>query len=82
VIDDHEALMHMMCTRAVRYLMVFPDQRPAGSDDPRLGTETEYDSELGKTVIKPLFRTESPHAAEAGGANMIIYAMNWPALCP
>ncbi|MBN1562229.1 MAG: hypothetical protein JXA10_00190, partial [Anaerolineae bacterium] len=68
VIDDHAALMQMMCARAVRYLMVFPDQRPAEADDPRLG-------------LTPIFQTESPYAAEAGGANMMIYEMNWSTDC-
>lgn len=79
VIDDPEALMQMMCERGVRYLMVFPDQRPAAATDSRLGDELIYDDELGQDVVKPLFKTNAPYAPEAGGTNMLVYQMNWSA---
>jgi hypothetical protein len=81
IIRDKQALMQMMCTHGVRYLMVFPDQRPAEPDDPRLGTEREYDADLGRDVVKPLFRTEAPYARQAGGNNMLVYQLNWPPGC-
>lgn len=81
IIRDHHALMVLMCEREVRYLMVLPNQRPAEPDDPRLGTDWEYDPDLGRDVIKPLFRTDAPYAVEAGGGNMTIYRMNWPDDC-
>jgi hypothetical protein len=79
IIRDREALMRMMCERDVRYLMVLPEQRPAKPDDPRLGTEWEYDS--GHKVVKPIFQTHAPYALEAGGSNMMIYQLHWPTPC-
>lgn len=81
IIGDPQALMQMMCARGVRYLMVFPDQRPAEPDDPRLGTEREYNAALGHDVVKPLFRTETSFARQAGGDNMLVYQLNWPPGC-
>ena len=81
VIDDHAALMRLMCEREVRYLMVFPDQRPAAPDDPRLGSVVDYDADLEHRVVMPVFQTESPYAAEAGGTNMMVYEMNWSTGC-
>lgn len=81
IIRDHDALMQLMCERDARYLMVLPDQRPATPDDPRLGTETVYDPDLGATVRKPLFDTDAPYSPAAGGGNMLIYALQWPEGC-
>ena len=81
IIRDHEALMQFMCERGARYLMVLPDQRPAAPDDPRLGTESVYDPDLGRTVRKPLFDTDAPYSPAAGGGNMMIYALQWPEDC-
>jgi hypothetical protein len=71
----------MMCERGVRYLMVFPDQRPTEPDDPRLGTVIQYDADRDQQVVQPIFQTGSSYAAEAGGANMMVYELNWPAGC-
>ncbi len=68
VITDHEALMALMCERQVRYLMVLPNQRPTTADDPRLGPA-------------PIFVTGSPYSLEAGGGNMTVYELHWPAAC-
>jgi hypothetical protein len=68
VITDYEALMELMCERQVRYLMVLPVQRPTTADDPRLGPA-------------PIFVTDSPYSREAGGGNMTVYALHWPATC-
>lgn len=68
IIRDREALMRLMCERDVRYLMVFPDQRPAPADDPRLGSA-------------PVFETGAPYALAAGGGNMAVYALRWPPQC-
>jgi hypothetical protein len=81
VIRNHPALMQMMCERGVRYLMVMPDQRPAPATDPRLGTAWEYDPASGHDVIQPIFQTQAPYAPAAGGYNMMVYEMNWPAQC-
>ncbi len=63
IIRDGEALMHLMCARDVRYVMVLPDQRPAPEGDPRL--------EL-------LYTTGSPYAVAAGSGNMSVYALRCP----
>lgn len=68
VIRDSEALMRLMCHRNVRYLMVFPDQRPVAENDPRLGGG-------------PIFVTGAPYAPAAGGDNMAIYALEWTDSC-
>jgi hypothetical protein len=81
VIRAREVLMQMMCERGVGYLEVLPNQRPTGPDDPRLGTEWEYNSDLGRDVVKPFFQTYAPYAVEAGGGNMMVYKFNWPARC-
>ncbi len=78
---DDTGLMRLMCERGARYLMVFPDQRPAAPDDPRLGRVWEYDPDLGKDVIQPLFRTQTSYAVEAGGGHMMVYELNWPPDC-
>ena len=41
-IRDGDALMAYICEREAQWLMVFPDQRPAPADDPRL--EVAYES--------------------------------------
>jgi hypothetical protein len=81
VIRDRPALMQMMCERGVRYLMVFPDQRPTEATDPRLGTEWEYDRELGHEVVKPIFQTHAPFSIALGAGNMMVYEMNWTPPC-
>ncbi len=81
IIRDHDALMALMCERDVRYMMVLSNQRPAQPDDPRLGTVWEYDLDLRREVVKPLFRTNAPYSVEAGGGNMAVYQMNWPDGC-
>lgn len=68
VIRDREALMQMMCERGARYLMALPDQRPAPTDDPRLGGQ-------------PIFSTGAPYAPAAGSGNMAIYALDWSSGC-
>lgn len=62
-----DRLMRLMCERRVAYLMVMPDQRPVPPDDPRLG--------------KIVFTTNAPYAPAAGGGNMAVYRMVWPAEC-
>jgi hypothetical protein len=81
IILDHEALMQLMCERDARYLMVLPDQLPARPDDPRLGTETQFDSASGQYAVKPLFTTDAPYSPAAGGGNMTIYELRWPQGC-
>lgn len=68
IIRDPDALMRLMCRRNVRYLMVFPDQRPVQESDPRLGQG-------------PVFVTGAPYAPAAGGSNMEIYALEWVDSC-
>ena len=68
VIGDGEALMRLMCVRDVRYLMVFPDQRPVPASDERLGGE-------------PVFVTRAPYSPAAGGGNMAVYKLVWPEEC-
>lgn len=65
---DGEAIMRLMCARGVAYLMVMPDQRPVPPDDPRLGGA-------------PIFITGAPYAPAAGGGNMAVYRLEWPAGC-
>ncbi|MCZ7538866.1 MAG: hypothetical protein M5U29_02885 [Anaerolineae bacterium] len=65
---DGEAIMRLMCSRGVAYLMVMPDQRPVPPDDPRLGGA-------------PIFITGAPYAPAAGGGNMAVYRLEWPAGC-
>ncbi|MCL4236912.1 MAG: hypothetical protein KJ047_01575 [Anaerolineae bacterium] len=65
---DGEAIMRLMCARGAVYLMVMPDQRPVPPDDPRLGGA-------------PIFVTGAPYAPAAGGGNMAIYRLAWPAGC-
>lgn len=67
VITDPDGIMRLMCEQQARYLMVLPDQRPAAADDPRL--------EL-------VFTTDASFAREAGGGNMAVYRLHWPASCP
>ena len=81
IIRDHEALMQLMCERGAVYLMVLPDQRPALPDDARLGTEQVYDDDLGQVISKPLFDTDAPYSPDAGGENMLVYALNWSNGC-
>jgi len=68
IIRNPEALMQLMCQRHVRYLMVLPNQRPAPEDDPRLGPQ-------------PVFQTNAPYSPAAGGGNMKVYQLHWPAQC-
>ena len=68
IIRDPEALMQMMCERQIHYLMVLPEHRPARSGDQRLGAA-------------PIFQTNTPYAVEAGGGNMAVYHLKWPASC-
>jgi hypothetical protein len=82
IMRDDEARMRLMCERDVAYLMVFPDQLPTAPDDPRLGTEMEYDPQLGRDVAKPVFVTNAPYARASGGTNMAVYRLNWPDTCP
>lgn len=65
---DGEAIMRLMCTRGVAYLMAMPDQRPVPPDDPRLGEA-------------PIFVTGAPYAPAAGGGNMAVYRLEWPVEC-
>jgi hypothetical protein len=81
VIRDDAARMQMMCERGAHYLMVFADQLPAEPDDPHLGTDWEYDPDLGRDGVKPIFQTSTPYAVEAGGSQMRVYRLNWPASC-
>lgn len=81
IIDDHPALMRLLCERGAAFMMVFPDQRPAEPTDPRLGSEWEIDPKQGKRVIKPVFRTDSPYAVEEGGENMMVYRLEWGTTC-
>jgi hypothetical protein len=81
IIRNRPALMQMMCERGVRYLMVFPDQRPAEATDPRLGTAWEADRTSGRDVIRPIFRTHAHYSIMLGAGNMMVYEMNWPAQC-
>jgi hypothetical protein len=81
IIRDRPALMQLMCERSVRYLMVFPNQRPANATDPRLGTAWETDPASGRDVIKPIFQTHAPYSKAVGGDNMRVYEMNWPPQC-
>jgi hypothetical protein len=57
-----------MCERDITYLMVLPEHRPAREGDPRLGPA-------------PIFQTDTPYAVEAGGGNMAVYHLVWPARC-
>lgn len=68
IIRDGEALMRLMCERNAQYLMAFPDQIPTSEDDPRLGGA-------------PVYSTDAPYAAEAGGDNMAIYKLQWGSMC-
>lgn len=45
IITDHAKLMTLICQRGAKWLMVLPDQRPVGRDDPRLTVvyESPYD---------------------------------------
>ncbi len=81
VIRDRPALMRMMCERGVRYLMVLPNQRPTEPTDPRLGTEREYDPDLGYDVVKPIFQTHAPYSIALAAGNMMVYEMNWSPQC-
>ncbi len=65
---DGEAIMRLMCARGARYLMVMPDQRPVPPGDSRLGEA-------------PVFVTGAPYALAAGGGNMAVYRLEWPAQC-
>jgi hypothetical protein len=65
---DGEAIMRLMCARGVAYLMAMPDQRPVPPGDPRLGEA-------------PIFVTGAPYAPAAGGGNMAVYRLEWPAEC-
>jgi hypothetical protein len=60
--------MRLMCARGVAYLMAMPDQRPVPPGDPRLGEA-------------PIFVTGAPYAPAAGGGNMAVYRLEWPAEC-
>jgi hypothetical protein len=71
IINDNAALMHLMCERGVRYLVVLPDQLPVPKDDARLGSD-------------PVFVTDAPYAPAASGKpdnNMAVYALQWLATC-
>lgn len=65
---DGEAIMRLMCARGVAYLMVMPDQRPVPPGDLCLGDT-------------PIFITGAPYAPAAGGGNMAVYRLEWPAGC-
>ncbi len=81
LMGDRESLMRLMCERGVVYLMVFPDQRPAKADDPRLGNEWETDPKSGKRVVKPLYHSSAPYVVAEGGDNMMVYRMMWRPDC-
>ena len=67
IILDHEALMQMMCERGVQWMMVLPEQQPAGDNDPRL--------EL-------VYSTNEPHIGEAGGkGNMKVFRLHFSEDC-
>ncbi|PJF43594.1 MAG: hypothetical protein CUN55_08300 [Phototrophicales bacterium] len=67
IILDPEALMEFICERDAQWMMVFPEQRPAPADDPRL---------------EEVYRTNEPYTLEAGRAgNMTVYRLHFDENC-
>lgn len=67
-LGDSEAVMRFLCEEGAEYLMVLPSQLPVSETDTRLGGA-------------PVFTSGAPYSPAAGGGNMTIYRLQWPAAC-